>query len=235
MNVLIIEDDPTVSHFIRKGLTEASLTCDVAADGKRGLYLAQSGQYDAIVLDRMLPEMDGMQVLKHLRTKQSEIPVLILSAKSKVEDKVVGLRSGADDYLTKPFAFEELMARLELIVQRTAITPDKSNVEVTLTAADLTLNLLTRKVHRANQSIELQGREFRLLEYLMRNKDRVITRTMLLEKVWDYNFDPQTNIIDVHISRLRQKIDKGFDVPLIETVRGAGYRMRDNIEGRMLS
>ncbi|MGB2427221.1 MAG: winged helix-turn-helix domain-containing protein, partial [Alteromonas sp.] len=144
-------------------------------------------------------------------------------------------RSGADDYLTKPFAFEELMARLELIVQRTAITPDKSNVEVTLTAADLTLNLLTRKVHRANQSIELQGREFRLLEYLMRNKDRVITRTMLLEKVWDYNFDPQTNIIDVHISRLRQKIDKGFDVPLIETVRGAGYRMRDNIEGRMLS
>ncbi|MDM7859482.1 response regulator transcription factor [Alteromonas sp. ASW11-36] len=235
MKVLIIEDDPTVSHFIRKGLTEASLTCDVAADGKRGLQMAESGQYDAIVLDRMLPEMDGMQVLQHLRSKRSETPVLILSAKSKVEDKVVGLRSGADDYLTKPFAFEELMARLELMVQRSAATPEQSNVEVTLTAADLTLNLLTRKVHRANQSIELQGREFRLLEYLMRNKERVITRTMLLEKVWDYNFDPQTNIIDVHISRLRQKIDKGFAVPLIETVRGAGYRMRDNIEDRMLS
>jgi two-component system OmpR family response regulator len=178
----------------------------------------------------MLPELDGMAVLNTLRTTDTETPVLILSAKSKVDDKVTGLRSGADDYLTKPFAFEELLARLEILVQRADNVVPKNNLAVTLTAADLSLNLLTREVTRAEQTIELQGREFRLLEYLMRNKERVITRTMLLEKVWDYNFDPQTNIIDVHISRLRQKIDKGFKTPLIETVRGAGYRMRDSLD-----
>jgi len=230
MKCLIIEDDKTVSHFIAKGLHEASHTCDIANDGKQGLYLATSEQYDAIVLDRMLPEIDGMILLNTLRATDKETPVLILSAKSKVDDKVNGLRSGADDYLTKPFAFEELLARLEILVQRADTVVPKSKVEVTLTAADLSLNLLTRKVTRAEQTIELQGREFRLLEYLMRNKERVITRTMLLEKVWDYNFDPQTNIIDVHISRLRQKVDKGFKVPLIETVRGAGYRMRDSLD-----
>lgn len=230
MKCLIIEDDETVSHFIAKGLNEASHVCDIANDGKQGLYLATSEHYDAIILDRMLPEIDGMVLLNTLRATDKETPVLILSAKSKVDDKVVGLRSGADDYLTKPFAFEELLARLEILVQRADTSTPKTDVEVTLTAADLSLNLLTRKVTRAQQTIELQGREFRLLEYMMRNKDRVITRTMLLEKVWDYNFDPQTNIIDVHISRLRQKIDKGFETPLIETVRGAGYRMRDSLE-----
>jgi len=229
MKCLVIEDDATVSHFIQKGLNGASHTCDIAENGARGLMLGTSNHYDAIILDRMLPELDGMQVLKQLRAAQVQTPVLILSAKSKVDDRVTGLRSGADDYLTKPFAFEELMARLDILVQRNG-SPSSPAVEVELTAADLTLNLLTRKVYRANKSIELQGREFRLLEYLMRNKDRIITRTMLLEKVWDYNFDPQTNIIDVHISRLRQKIDKGFAVPLIETVRGAGYRMRDNLD-----
>jgi two-component system OmpR family response regulator len=230
MKCLIIEDDPTVSHFIAKGLTEASHTCDIANDGKHGLFLATTESYDAIILDRMLPEIDGMVVLNTLRASNSEIPVLILSAKSKVEDKVTGLRSGADDYLTKPFAFEELLARVELLVERADSNNAKQDVEVVLTAADLSLNLLTRKVTRNTQTIELQGREFRLLEYLMRNKERIITRTMLLEKVWDYNFDPQTNIIDVHISRLRQKIDKGFTIPLIETVRGAGYRMRGSLE-----
>ena len=230
MKCLIIEDDETVSHFIAKGLTESSHTCDIANDGKQGLLLATSNQYDAIILDRMLPEIDGMVVLSTFRATDQETPVLILSAKSKVDDKVSGLRSGADDYLAKPFAFEELLARLEILVQRADTGASKSDVEVTLMAADLSLNLLTRKVTRADQTIELQGREFRLLEYLMRNKERVITRTMLLEKVWDYNFDPQTNIIDVHISRLRQKIDKGFSTPLIETVRGAGYRMRDSLD-----
>ena len=229
MKCLVIEDDNTVSHFIQKGLTEASHSCDIADDGSTGLSLGRTENYDAIILDRMLPELDGMQVLKQLREAQIHTPVLILSAKSKVDDRVTGLRSGADDYLTKPFAFEELMARLDILVQRNESAQSPA-VEVHLTAADLTLNLLTRKVTRANQCIELQGREFRLLEYLMRNKERIITRTMLLEKVWDYNFDPQTNIIDVHISRLRQKIDKGFTTPLIETVRGAGYKMRDNLD-----
>jgi len=230
MKCLIIEDDKTVSHYIAKGLHKASHTCDIANDGKQGLELAVGNEYDAIVLDRMLPELDGMAVLNSLRTKDAETPVLILSAKSKVDDKVTGLRSGADDYLSKPFAIEELLARLEILVQRADSIAPKANLAVTLTAADLSLNLLTREVTRAEQTIELQGREFRLLEYLMRNKERVITRTMLLEKVWDYNFDPQTNIIDVHISRLRQKIDKGFKTPLIETVRGAGYRMRDSLD-----
>lgn len=230
MKCLVIEDDRTVSHFIQKGLTEAAHTCDVAYDGVEGLNLAQSEQYDALVLDRMLPELDGMSVLQRLRDEHNSTPILILSAKGKVEDKVSGLRSGADDYLTKPFAFEELMARLEIIVQRSTNQQSAEPVAVELTAGDLTLNLLTRKVTRANKSIELQGREFRLLEYLMRNQEKVITRTMLLEKVWDYNFDPQTNIIDVHISRLRQKVDKGFAHALIETVRGAGYRMRSGTD-----
>ena len=230
MKCLIIEDDPTVSHFIAKGLHQTSHECDIANNGKEGLRLATSRRYDAVILDRMLPEVDGMTILNTLRENHSSVPVLILSAKSKVEDKVMGLRSGADDYLTKPFAFEELLARLELLVERTDSSKAKQDLEVVLSAADLSLNLLTREVTRATQKIELQRREFRLLEYLIRNKDRIITRTMLLEKVWDYNFDPQTNIIDVHISRLRQKIDKGFANPLIETVRGAGYRLRDSFE-----
>ncbi|MBT0585474.1 response regulator transcription factor [Alteromonas oceanisediminis] len=228
MKCLLIEDDETVRHFIEKGLHESNHVCDSAADGKQGLLLATSEHYDVLILDRMLPQMDGLTLLDTFRSTNTFTPVLILSAQNKVDDKVKGLRSGADDYLTKPFAFEELLARLELLVQRAA-TQSSKDIEVTLTAADLSLNLLTRQVTRSSQTIDLQGREFRLLEYMMRNKGRVITRTMLLEKVWDYHFDPQTNVIDVHISRLRQKIDKGFSSPLIETVRGAGYRLHDKL------
>lgn len=224
MRVLVVEDDKDVAHYIVKGLSEAGHTADHAEEGKQGLFLATTEHYDVIVLDRMLPNVDGTTIINTIRACDIQTPVLFLSAKNKVEDKVTGLRSGADDYLTKPFAFEELLARLELLAQRRQPQAQQSTV---LTSADLSVDLLARKVTRGEVSIDLQSREFRLLEYLLRNKGRVVTRTMLLENVWDYNFDPQTNLIDVHISRLRQKIDKDFATPLIETVRGAGYRLVD--------
>lgn len=224
MRVLVVEDEQEVGKYIVKGLDEAGHTADIASDGKHGLFLATTEQYDVIILDRMLPNVDGMTIINTLRACQIHTPVLFLSAKSRVEDRVVGLRAGADDYLTKPFAFEELLARIEILAQR-KYQPVTQLTQ--LYCADLKVDLLSREVTRAGQSIDLQAREFRLLEYLLRNKGRVVTRTMLLENVWDYNFDPQTNLIDVHISRLRQKIDKEFSDPLIETVRGAGYRIQD--------
>lgn len=224
MRALVVEDEQEVARYITKGLNEAGHTTDIANDGKQGLFLATTEQYDVIILDRMLPNVDGLTIINTLRACNIQTPVLFLSAKSKVEDRVIGLRAGADDYLTKPFAFEELLARIEILAQR----KDYSTQKVTqLDCADLVVDLLSREVTRSGQRIDLQAREFRLLEYLLRNKGRVVTRTMLLENVWDYNFDPQTNLIDVHISRLRQKIDKEFSEPLIETVRGAGYRIQD--------
>ncbi|MBT1450427.1 response regulator transcription factor [Glaciecola sp. XM2] len=226
MKLLIVEDEPTVANFIELGLTQAGYTCELARDGKTGLQLALDGAaqdtYSVIILDRMLPKIDGLDVLKQLRENDVTTPVLFLSAKNKVEDKVTGLRAGADDYLTKPFAFEELLARIEILGSR-ASTSSASQTEMTM--GELKLDLINRKVVREGQEIDLQSKEFKLLEYLMQNEDKIVTRTMLLEKVWEYNFDPQTNVIDVHISRLRNKIDKGFSYPMIETIRGAGYKI----------
>ena len=222
MRVLVIEDDRTVAEYVRKGLDELGYSVDIAADGKEGLFLATSETYDAMIVDRMLPEIDGLTVVQTLRASNKTVLVLFLSALGEVGDRVQGLEAGGDDYLTKPFAFSELKARLDALIRRSKST-DTPMTE--LTVEDLNMDLLGRTVTREGVAIELQPREFRLLEYLMRHAGQVVTRTMLLEQVWDYHFDPQTNVIDVHISRLRAKIDKGFDQPLLETVRGAGYRL----------
>ncbi len=222
MRVLVVEDDPEVAAYLVKGLKQHGYTVDHAGDGKNGLFLATSEGYDVMVIDRMLPGLDGLAIVKGVRAAGKSTPMLILSTLADVDDRVEGLRAGGDDYLTKPFAFSELLARLEAIVRR-ASTVVSSETE--LRVGDLELDLLARVARRAGRVIELQPREFRLLEYLMRNAGQVVTRTMLLEHVWDYHFDPQTNVIDVHISRLRNKIDKGHDKPLLHTVRGAGYRM----------
>jgi two-component system OmpR family response regulator len=222
MRILIVEDDPHTATFIAKGLTEDGHTVDQADNGRDGLFLATTETYNAIILDRMLPAVDGLTVLRTLRGAGNATPVLVLTALGDVDHRVEGLRAGADDYLVKPFAYAELSARIESLLRRR----QSSSVETTeLRVGDLELNLLTREARRAGKTIELQPREFRLLEYLMRQAERVVTRTMLLEAVWDYHFDPQTNVIDVHISRLRQKIDRGHPKPLLHTVRGAGYRL----------
>jgi len=222
VRVLVIEDDPSVATYIKKGLDELGYTVDVAADGKQGLFLATTEPYDLLIVDRMLPQLDGLTVVQTLRASNKSVPILFLSALGEVNDRVQGLEAGGDDYLGKPFAFSELKARVDALLRRSraADTPVTE-----LVVSDLTMDLLARTVRRGERQIELQPREFRLLECLMRNAGHVVTRTMLLEQVWDYHFDPQTNVIDVHISRLRRKIDKGFDVPLLETVRGAGYRL----------
>ena len=220
MRILIIEDDADVLAYIVKGLTEQGHTIDQAADGKSGLLLATTEDYDAMVIDRMLPEIDGLTIVKSVRGAGKQTPMLILSALGEVDSRVEGLRAGGDDYLTKPFAFSELLARIEALGRRPATI---SEPETSLHVADMEMNLLARTVTRANRNIDLQPREFRLLEYLMRHQGQVVTRTMLLEQVWDYHFDPQTNVIDVHVSRLRGKVDKGFEHNLIQTVRGAGY------------
>jgi two-component system OmpR family response regulator len=222
MRALVVEDDRDVAAYLVKGLKEQGYTVDHAEDGKNGLFLATSEEYDVMVIDRMLPEFDGLAIVKSVRAAGKTTPMLILSALGEVDDRVEGLRAGGDDYLTKPFAFTELLARLEALVRRATASP---TTETQLRVGDLELDLLSREARRAGEVIELQPREFRLLEYLMRNAGQVVTRTMLLERVWDYHFDPQTNVIDVHISRLRAKIDKDFDVPLIHTVRGAGYKI----------
>ena len=222
MRLLIIEDDPETREFIVQGLNESGHTADETADGREGLLLALEKDYDAIVLDRMLPGLDGLSIVKTLRAEERRTPILILSALGEVDDRVEGLTRGGDDYLVKPFAFSELLARLEALTRRR----DSESPETRLRVADLEMDLLSRRVKRAGKNIDLQPREFRLLEYLMRHSGQVVTRTMLLEKVWDYHFDPQTNVIDVHVSRLRSKIDKGFDPPLLHTVRGAGYVLR---------
>jgi two-component system OmpR family response regulator len=222
MKILVVEDDRDTATYLTKGLSESGYIVDCAGDGREGLFLASSGGYDAMVLDRMLPSMDGLSMLGALRAAEIRTPALILSALASVDDRVKGLRAGGDDYLVKPFAFSELLARLEALLRRGAGPTTATKLRV----ADLELDLLTRSVRRAGKAIEVLPREFRLLEYLMRNAGHVVTRTMLLEHVWDYHFDPQTNVIDVHISRLRQKIDKSFDQPLLHTVRGAGYCLR---------
>ena len=221
MHLLVVEDDRDTREFIRNGLIQAGHSVDVAADGREGLLAATTQQFDLIVLDRMLPEVDGLTVLRTLRASGNRVPILLLSALGEVDQRVGGLRAGADDYLVKPFAFSELEARIEALKRRTA--PDGPTTVLKL--GDLELDLMTRAVRRGVVLIDLQPREFRLLEYLMRHAGHVVTRTMLLEHVWDYHFDPQTNVIDVHISRLRSKIDRGFNPPLLHTVRGAGYRL----------
>jgi len=222
MRILVVEDDEVAAEYVRKGLMEAGHVVDLAADGDLGLEMARAADYDALILDRMLPKLDGLELLAHLREDGDVTPVLILSALGEVDHKVEGLRAGGDDYLAKPYSFTELLARVEAIGRRSDPTAAVTKLKV----GDLEMDLLARTVRREGQKILLQPREFRLLECLMRNAGRVVTRTMLLEKVWDYHFDPQTNVIDVHISRLRGKIDKEFEEPLLHTVRGAGYRLQ---------
>lgn len=221
MRILVIEDDKETLDYLAKGLSESGHAVDRAEDGKDGLFLALENDYDVLVVDRMLPALDGLSLIQTLRSSGKTTPVLILSALGDVDDRVTGLQAGGDDYLVKPFAFSELAARLEALTRRREVgTPETS-----LKVGDLELDLLSRAVRRAGRMIRLQPREFSLLEYLMRHVDQVVTRTMLLEGVWNYHFDPQTNVIDVHVSRLRSKIDRGFDRPLLHTVRGAGYKL----------
>ncbi len=221
--ILVVEDDADTADYLTKGLREAGYTVEHATDGRDGLYLASSSSFDAVIMDRMVPGMDGLSVVKALRAGGVETPILILSALSQLDERVSGLRAGGDDYLTKPFGFSELHARLENLVRRGA----GRAVETMLRCGDVAMDLLSRKVTRQGRSLDLLPREFKLLEYFLRNKDRVVTRTMLLEQVWDYRFDPHTSIIDTHISRLRKKLDEGFERPLLHTLRGVGYRLSE--------
>jgi two-component system OmpR family response regulator len=221
MRILVIEDDAVAASYLLKGLGECGHVVDHAADGEQGLEMARSSDYDVLIVDRMLPRLDGLRMIEQLRAADDLTPVLVLSALGEVDQRVEGLKAGGDDYLTKPFAFAELLARVDALARRR--NPDA--VQTKLNVGDLEMDLLARTVTRAGRPITLQPREFRLLEFLMKHAGQVVTRTMLLEKVWDYHFDPQTNVIDVHISRLRSKIDKDFDRPLLHTVRGAGYRL----------
>ncbi|WP_292893311.1 MULTISPECIES: response regulator transcription factor [unclassified Nitratireductor] len=223
MKILVIEDDREAADYLKNAFAEAGHTADIARDGDSGFTMAETGSYDVFVVDRMLPRRDGLSIIAELREGGNDTPALILSALGEVDDRVTGLRAGGDDYLTKPYAFSELLARIE-VLRRRAGTKD---VETVYNVGDLELDRLSHTVRRAGQEIILQPREFRLLEYMMRHAGQVVTRTMLLENVWDYHFDPQTNVIDVHISRLRGKIEKGFDKPLLHTVRGAGYMLKD--------
>ena len=218
---MVIEDDAEAAQFVAKGLRESGWTVDLAGDGARGLALALSGPFDALIVDRMLPEMDGLTIVETVRRTGSATPVLILSAMDSVDNRVEGLRAGGDDYLTKPFAFSELLARLEALTRR----GQQPLADTTLRVADLEMDLLARRVRRGGETLDLKPREFKILEVLMRHPGQVVTRTMLLESVWDYQFNPQTNVIDVHMSRLRKKLGGSPDRPLLETVRGAGYRL----------
>ncbi|MFG1394591.1 winged helix-turn-helix domain-containing protein [Xanthobacter agilis] len=222
MRLLLVEDDRDAAEYLRKAFREAGHVVDHAADGEEGLALALADKYDVLVVDRMLPLRDGLSLVAELRGRGHATPVLILSALGQVDDRVQGLRAGGDDYLPKPYAFTELLARVEALARRGGPQATDTLYKV----ADLELDRLAHRVARGGKEIALQPREFRLLEYLMRHAGQVVTRTMLLENVWDYHFDPQTNVIDVHVSRLRSKVDKGFEVPLIHTVRGAGYMVR---------
>lgn len=226
MRVLIVEDDAKAAGYLANALKESGHQSELAADGQTGLDLARTGDYDVLIVDRMLPVRDGLSLIETLRHESVRTPVLILSALGAVDDRVKGLRAGGDDYLTKPYAFSELLARVEALARRSA--PEKASTN--LAVGDLVLDRLAHQVTRAGEPISLQPREYRLLEYLIMNAGQVVTRTMLLEHVWDYHFDPQTNVIDVHISRLRAKIDKNFDRPLLHTVRGAGYMIRDGAD-----
>ncbi|WP_453962368.1 winged helix-turn-helix domain-containing protein [Amorphus suaedae] len=224
MRILLIEDDSDAAGFLSRGLKEAGHVVDLARDGVEGADLAQASDYDVLLIDRMLPLRDGLSIVEERREAGDTTPILILSALGQVDDRVKGLRAGGDDYLAKPYAFSELLARVEALGRR----QKPIQAETVYTVADLELDRLSHSVTRGGRSIPLQPREFRLLEYLMQHAGQVVTRTMLLENVWDYHFDPQTNVIDVHVSRLRAKIDKDFDRPLLHTVRGAGYVVRDD-------
>lgn len=222
MRILVVEDDRKIASFVVNGLKQSGFAVDHCADGEEGLILAQSTPFDAAVVDIMLPKLDGLSLVQSLRRNNIQIPVLILSAKATVDDRVKGLQAGGDDYLVKPFAFSELLARVQALIRRATKAPEPTR----LTVGDLTLDLLTREVHRAAQKIDLQAREFSLLEFLMRHAGRVVTKTMILEHVWDYSFDPQTNVVDVLVFRLRNKIDKDFPKKLLHTIRGVGYVLK---------
>ncbi len=224
MKILLIEDDNEAASYLMQAMDEAGHVSHHAGDGETGYAMASSMDYDVMIIDRMLPRKDGLSIIESLRAEGNTTPVLILSALGEVDDRVTGLRAGGDDYLTKPYAFSELLARVEVLARRSSPMEAASSFEV----ADLKLDRLSRKVSRKDKDILLQPREFRLLEYLMKHSGQVVTRTMLLENVWDYHFDPQTNVIDVHISRLRSKIDKGYKNHLLQTVRGAGYMIKEN-------
>ena len=222
--ILVVEDDDETRDYLAKGLRESGYTVEATGSGRDGLMHAISGGFDAMLLDRMLPDLDGLALLKSARAAAVQTPAILLTAVSAIDERVRGLRAGADDYVVKPFSFAELSARLEAVLRR----PAEARGEPTqLSCGDLELDLIARSARRGDRRIDLLPREFQMLEFMMRRQGRVVTRTMLLEGVWDFHFDPQTNVIDVHISRLRQKIDKGFDVPLIQTVRGAGYSLRE--------
>jgi two-component system, OmpR family, response regulator len=219
VRILVVEDDEKIASFLAKGLKQSGFSVDTAADGEEALPLCRSVKYDSIVLDIMLPKLDGLSVLHTIRREKQLVPVLLLSAKASVDNRVAGLQAGADDYLTKPFAFSELLARLQALIRRATHVAEPT----TLAIGELSMNLLTREVFRAGQKIELQSREFALLELLMRHPGRPITKTMILEHVWDYSFDPQTNVVDVLAHRLRSKLEKGFASKLVHTIRGVGY------------
>lgn len=225
MKILLIEDDHVIAQFIRKGMKEAGFLVDHEDNGRSGLSAALSGAYDLAIIDLMLPQLDGLSVIDRLREAKINIPIIILSAKRSVDDRVYGLQHGGDDYLVKPFSFSELLARVEALLRRA-----NNIVEPTsLTIHDLSLDLLARTVERAGQKINLQPKEFSLLEYLIRNAGRVVSKTMIMERVWNYDFDPGTNVVEARISKLREKIDRGFDVPLIHTVRGLGYVLKSKV------
>ena len=224
MRLLIVEDDAEAAAYLTKAFREVGHVADHAADGLEGYAMAEGGGYDVLVIDRMLPRLDGLSLIRSLREQKDETPALILSALAQVDDRVKGLRAGGDDYLPKPYAFSELLARVEVLARRRGAPASEPT---SYRVGELVLDRLAHRVTREGQEIVLQPREFRLLEYLMKHAGQVVTRTMLLENVWDYHFDPQTNVIDVHVSRLRAKVDKGFELPMIHTIRGAGYMVRD--------
>jgi len=225
MRVLLIEDDLKTASFILKGLKEAGFAVDHATDGETGLQLAETEPYDAAIVDLMLPKIDGLSLIETLRRQKINTPVIILSAKRSVDDRVKGLQTGGDDYLTKPFAFSELLARVQGLIRRNSGVSEPTS----LTVSELSMNLLTREVVREGQEIDLQPREFALLEYLMRNRGKVVSKTMIMEHVWNYSFDPQTNVVEARICRLRDKVDKGFGKKLIHTIRGVGYVLKETV------
>ena len=223
MRILVVEDDKKIASFVKKGLEAAGFAVDHAPDGEEGLHLALTESYDAAIIDLMLPRLDGLTLIENIRKDKINTPIIILSAKGSIDDRVRGLQTGSDDYLTKPFAFSELLARVQALIRRATGTSEPS----TLSLADLTMDLLARETYRGGKKIELQPKEFSLLEYLMRNAGKVVSKTMIMEHVWDYHFDPQTNVVEARVSRLRDKIDKGFGDKLIHTVRGVGYVLKE--------
>ncbi len=224
MKILIIEDDEGIRTFVSRGLEEAGFTTDTASDGEEGFALLLTGSYDAAIIDIMLPGMDGLTIIEKVRARKNQTPIIILSAKRDVDDRILGFQKGGDDYLTKPFSFSELLVRIQALIRRSSAAPETT----VLTHADLTLSLVSHKVERGGKEIELQPKEFALLEYLLRNKGRVLSKTLIMEKIWHYDFDPQTNIVDVLVSRLRSKIDKDFDRKLLHTIRGVGYVLKED-------